>query len=122
MHTHHYKQTENTYRNIWRPWDKGLKAATKAYNILINQQTSYSPYEITHGHYPQTEFNKKIQDRNTQTMHDRIHINLTKAHDTMKETHSKINENQSIKFNPGDKVLLLTKIQRLNMPDKLQAC
>jgi hypothetical protein len=55
-------------------------------------------------------------------MHDRIHINLSEAQDTMKETHSKINKNKTMKFNPGERVLLSTKIQRPNRPDKLQAC
>jgi hypothetical protein len=54
-------------------------------------------------------------------MHDKIHINLSKAHDTLKGTHSKINKNKTIKFDPGDKVLLSTKIQRPNRPEKLQA-
>jgi hypothetical protein len=82
------------------PWDKALKAATRAYNISKNKQTGFSPYEITHGHYPQTEFNEIIQNKNTETMHNKIDLNLCKAHDTMKRTNSKIIENQTIEFNP----------------------
>jgi hypothetical protein len=54
-------------------------------------------------------------------MHNKIHINLSKAHDTMMKTHSKINETKTVKFHPGAKVLFSIKIERPNGPDKLQA-
>jgi hypothetical protein len=49
---HHNEQNKNTDQSIWRRMNKALKATAKAYNVSINKQTGFSPYEITHGHYP----------------------------------------------------------------------